>query len=153
MTIKRRSKFSRMRGTHTHGWGDKKKHRGAGSRGGRGNAGFGKKCSARRPSVWKIKYFGKKKFNPHNTKQIVSVNLDYFENHLQSLIDKKMMSKEGNFYVVDVTKLGFDKVLGKGKLKNKFKIIAPCFSESAKRKLEESGSTFEEGFNSLPKEA
>ena len=40
MVVRFRKKVRRMRGSHTHGWGAKKKHRGAGSRGGRGQAGM-----------------------------------------------------------------------------------------------------------------
>ena len=39
--MRTRKKNTRQRGSHTHGWGAKKKHRGAGNRGGRGNAGSG----------------------------------------------------------------------------------------------------------------
>jgi len=39
MTVNKRKKMSRLRGSHTHGWGAKKKHRGKGNKGGAGMAG------------------------------------------------------------------------------------------------------------------
>ena len=51
MTHNKRKKNSRQRGEWTHGWGAKKKHRGAGHRGGRGNAGSGKRGEIGRAHV------------------------------------------------------------------------------------------------------
>ena len=39
MARKEKRKSNKMRARTTHGWGSMKKHRGAGNRGGRGNAG------------------------------------------------------------------------------------------------------------------
>ena len=59
MVSRKRSKTSRQRGDTTHGWGAMKKHRGAGNRGGVGNAGSGKRGDAKKPSYWKNpRYFG-----------------------------------------------------------------------------------------------
>ena len=44
-------KVRKFRGSHTHGYGSKKKHRGAGSRGGRGMAGSGKRADQKKPSI------------------------------------------------------------------------------------------------------
>ena len=52
MPANKRKKLSRMRGTHTHKGGDKKKRRGAGHRGGRGNSGSGKRGDAKKPRYW-----------------------------------------------------------------------------------------------------
>ncbi|KXB02924.1 50S ribosomal protein L15, partial [candidate division MSBL1 archaeon SCGC-AAA261G05] len=46
--------------------------------------------------------------------------------------------KEGKT-IVDVTKIGIDKVLGRGKISRSMKVIAKNFSKSAKEKLEEAG--------------
>ena len=43
MTVNKRKKFSRYRGSMTHGCGSKKKRRGSGHRGGKGMAGTGKR--------------------------------------------------------------------------------------------------------------
>ena len=47
MTVNRRRKRVRQRGSKTHGWGAKKKHRGKGNRGGKGMAGSGKRADSK----------------------------------------------------------------------------------------------------------
>ncbi len=44
-------KNKRQRGLSSHGWGHKKKHRGAGNRGGKGMAGTGKRADTKKPSI------------------------------------------------------------------------------------------------------
>ena len=46
---------------------------------------------------------------------------------------------DGDAIVIDVTELGYDKVLAKGKISKTFKISAPKFSASAIEKIEEVG--------------
>ncbi len=55
MPARKRTKKSRKRGSHTHGWGDKKKRRGFGHRGGKGLA--GRYTGSKKPGFWK---FGRK---------------------------------------------------------------------------------------------
>ncbi|MBS3145783.1 uL15 family ribosomal protein, partial [Candidatus Woesearchaeota archaeon] len=91
MTVNKRSKKSRQRGTHTHGWGAKKKHRGAGNRGGRGNAGTGKRADTKKPTIIKLygnEYFGKKGFKiPQNIKVVLkTINLQELNQKVDSLV-------------------------------------------------------------------
>ena len=62
MTVNKRKKVTRYRGSKTHGGGAKKKRRGAGNRGGRGMGGSGKRADSKKPSLWGAKYFGKHGF-------------------------------------------------------------------------------------------
>ena len=65
MVVNKRKKNTRMRGNTTHGWGSMKKRRGAGNRGGRGNAGTGKRADQKKPTILKLygnSYFGKHGF-------------------------------------------------------------------------------------------
>lgn len=141
MTVNKRKKVSRMRGSHTHGWGAKCKHRGAGHRGGRGNAGSGKRSDCKKPSNWgDVDYFGKHGFvSKGQREETVPVNLMYFEERLEKLVKEKLIKREGEHYIIDVSKLGFNKVLGYGKIKNKYKITSPYFSKEAKDKIKEAG--------------
>jgi large subunit ribosomal protein L15 len=141
MVVNKRKKNSRLHGSMTHGWGAKKKHRGSGHRGGKGNAGTGKRADCKRPSVWKdLKYFGKFGFKKKGmVKEVKPVNLMYFEQHLNSLLADKLIKKEGSIYVVDIEKLGFNKVLGCGKLTKKYKITSPSFSKEAIEKIKQAG--------------
>ncbi len=102
------------------------KRRGAGNRGGRGMAGTGKRADQNKPSIWKnTKYFGKYGFKKKNTgKPIKPVNLQYFEQKADKLVEKKLIIKQGDIYVIDTKKLGFNKVLGCGKLTKKLNITS-----------------------------
>ena len=55
------------------------------------------------------------------------------------LIADGKASMDGDAIVIDVTELGYDKVLAKGKISKTFKISAPKFSASAIEKIEEVG--------------
>lgn len=139
MTVNKRKKNSRQRGSWTHGWGEKKKHRGAGSRGGRGMAGTGKRGDSKKPSIWKEKYFGKFGFINYKKIKIVSQNLEFLEKNAEKLVAKKMVSKEGEYFIVNSKKLNFNKLLGKGKLTKKFKIDVPYASKKAIESVTKAG--------------
>lgn len=150
MTVNKRSKLSRQRGSWTHGWGSKKKHRGAGHKGGRGRAGTGKRGDANKPSIWKNKrYFGKFGFKAGSAKKKVNViNLAYINNNIDSFVNKKLAEFNGGVYIVDISKLGCDKLLSKGVINKKFKITCSSVSKGAKEKVEAAGGSLV-----LPKKA
>jgi large subunit ribosomal protein L15 len=141
MVINKRKKNSRQRGSHTHGCGSMKKRRGKGNKGGAGMAGTGKRGDAKKPMIWKDpKYFGKYGFKKKNIREnIIPINLSYFEEKLDKLVAKKLVEKQGDTYIIDVKKLGFNKVLSQGKLKNKYKITSPRFSKEAAEKIKAAG--------------
>ena len=141
MVVNKRRKNSRQRGSQTHGWGSMKKHRGAGNRGGRGMAGTGKRGDAKKPSIWKNPtYFGKYGFKKKGVALPVNaVNLAYFEEKLSHLLAKKLIESKDGTIVIDVQKLGFNKVLGYGKPTKKYKITSPSFSKQAIEKIKAAG--------------
>lgn len=122
-----RSKNSRQRGTHTHGWGSKKKHRGAGNRGGRGNAGSGKRGDAKKPSFWDDKSYYKSKGFVSLKKPLKALNIT----NLASFNSEK----------IDLNKEGYDKLLGLGNLTKKYDIIVKFASEAAIKKIQEAGGS------------
>jgi len=137
MTARRRKKSIRMRGKTTHGYGAKKKHRGAGSRGGRGMAGSGKRAHQKKPTILKEygpSYFGKHGFKrPQRTnKKEISLNLSYLEEHAE-----KIAKRENDIYVFDAAQAGYTKILGGGHLTKKFKITCKKFSKKALAKIQE----------------
>jgi len=142
MVTHKRKKKSRMRGSATHGWGEKKHHRNAGSRGGHGMAGTGKRSDNKKTSIWKnTKYFGRYGFIYHGTSgQINAINIQWLDENADLLVKDGNASKEGNVYVVDLNKLGYNKLLSNGKLTKKFKITVDFASEGAVEKLKEAGS-------------
>jgi large subunit ribosomal protein L15 len=141
MVIKKRKKNTRQRGGTTHGYGSMKKNRGFGNKGGKGHAGSGKRADSKKPSYWKNKkYFGKHGFkNLGFKKTIKAVNLLDIEQKLPSLVSKKLISKENDIYVVDLKKIGFNKLLGKGKPTKKYKITTEYASKNIIEKIKKAG--------------
>jgi large subunit ribosomal protein L15 len=138
--IRKTRKINKMRGSRTIGGGCSKKRRGAGHRGGRGKAGGHKHMW-----TWVVKFdpnrYGKHGFKrPQKTiNKFKTVNLDYLDDNAEKLVEKELAQKEGEKIVIDVTQLGYDKVLGKGKVTRALTIKAPLFSASAIAKIEENG--------------
>jgi len=141
MVVRKRKKNSRQRGSKTHGWGAMKKHRGHGNRGGTGMSGTGKRGDQKKPSIWKnSNYFGKIGFAGRRVKKkIIGINIELLEANSQKYLANKMATKEGDLIVIDIAKLGYNKVLGSGSLKTKMKVIAPYFSSRAKEKIQQAG--------------
>lgn len=136
MVINKRKKNVRQRGSHTHGWGSKKKHRGAGNRGGRGNAGSGKRGDSTKPRIWKNKrYFGSYGFQ-NKRKEIKAVNISQIEIQLDSLVSRKLAVLDNGTYLIDLKKIGYDKLLGSGKVTKKLRITAGSASKKAVQAVE-----------------
>ena len=55
------------------------------------------------------------------------------------MIAKKLVSKEGEYFIVNAKKLKFNKLLGKGKLTKKFKIDVPYASKKAIESVQKAG--------------
>jgi len=138
MTVNKRKKVSRYRGSMTHGGGAKKKRRGSGNRGGKGMAGSGKRSDSKKPSLWKQKYFGKYGFVSKNKRDIKAVNINYLEENI-SKMPRGVLNKENDFFSVDLGKLGFNKLLSNGNVTNKYKIMVPYASKKAIEKVKSKG--------------
>ena len=138
--IRKTRKINKMRGSRTIGGGCSKKRRGAGHRGGRGKAGGHKHMW-----TWVVKFdpdrFGKSGFKrPLTTiNKPKTINLDYLDDNAEKLVERELAQKKGKKIIIDVTQLGYDKVLGKGKLSKTLTIKAKQFSKSAIRKIEDNG--------------
>ncbi|UCD03467.1 MAG: uL15 family ribosomal protein [Candidatus Aenigmatarchaeota archaeon] len=121
-----RKKVVRQRGHRTHGWGSPKKHRGKGSRGGRGMAG-----SEKHRKTYVLKYardrIGKQGFTAKRTKNLLSINL------------REAAKLAGKSKKLDLTALGYDKLLGTGEIKAALEIKVDYFSAGAKQKVEAAG--------------
>lgn len=129
-----------MRGSRTVGGGCSKKRRGAGHRGGRGMAGGHKHMW-----TWIVKYdpdhYGKHGFKrPQKTiYEFKPVNLSFLDEKLDELISDGLAEKEKGKIVLDVTKMGYNKVLGKGQMTKPVIIKSPKFSKTAIEKIESAG--------------
>ena len=124
MTVRFRKKTSRQRGEKTHGWGSKKKHRGAGSRGGRGQAGM-----LKHKKSWMIKnapnHFGRTGFRQPTRKKQSSINLI------------KLDSMNGNEF--DLKKIGYNKLLSTGKITRAVTVTVENATPKAIKKIEDVG--------------
>ena len=141
MVVNKRTKRSRYRASQTHGGGAKKKRRGGGNRGGRGNAGSGKRADSKGPSHWKDpKYFGKFGFTSKNRRsKDIALNLNLLKEMMPSLIEKKFASKEKDGVVVDRGKAGYTKLLGEGTPDSKMLVTVNYASAKAIEKVKEAG--------------
>ena len=93
----------------------------------------------KKPSLWtRKKYFGKYGFISKSRKSINSTNIDYLETNLGNL-PKDTVSNENGFYSIDLSKLGFDKLLSNGRVSNKYKIKVQNASKKAIEKIKSSG--------------
>jgi len=151
---KKRKKFTRFRGTHTHGRGFKKKARGKGHRGGVGMAGTGKKADQKKTLILNMdeKYFGtQKRLAGRKINRIESVDLSRLVNNLDSLAKKGDVKESKGTYSID---LSGKKVLCTGELKIKLEIKALKASKKAIEKIKGAGGkielleNFKEGENS-----
>ncbi len=128
---RKRKRLVKMLGSRTHGFGSHKKHRGKGSKGGKGYAG-----STGHRKTWILKYepehIGKRGFKSLRRRRIAPVKRSINLDELQKLAEKnKNMKME-----IDAEKLGYDKILGRGELTKPFVIKARYFSAKAKEKIE-----------------
>jgi len=132
-------KIRKYRGTRNCGWGNTQKHRGAGSRGGRGNAGIYKHKWCR-TSKFFPDHLGKHGFKRHSAdKKISAINIGFIEENLDNLVNQgKIKADNGKFYL-NLMDLNCDKLLGAGKVNHKFVITLNRCSEKAKKKIEEAG--------------
>lgn len=134
MNSRKTKKAVKMRGSNSHGYGYKKKHRGKGSKGGKGMAGpFKQKKS------WVLRFdrsrLGKAKgFKSLREKEITpsykAINL----RAVQILAEKNKLAGE-----IDLQSFGYGKVLSAGNLKSPFTIKAKRFSKEAEEKILKAG--------------
>lgn len=132
-----KKKLKKFRGSKTHGHGGKKKRRGAGNRGGRGLAGSGKRGDQKKFSLWNLprgKYGFSSKTKPKNI-----VNIAYIEEHFERLLNQRLISKENDYYIINLEEMGFDKLLSSGNPTKKFKLIVKEASKAAINKIRSAG--------------
>lgn len=141
MTVNKRKKNERQRGSKTHGWGAKKKHRGKGHQGGAGMASSGKRSDAKKPSIWKDNnYFGKHGFVSKTPKiKINAVNISHIEQHIEKFVSRGLAKKEHDFYSLELKQIGCNKLLGDGRVSIKLKITTPYASKASVEKVREAG--------------
>jgi large subunit ribosomal protein L15 len=140
MTTYKTKKVRKYRGSGTHGCGSMKKRRGAGNRGGRGNAGTGKRADTKKDSN-PLNYFGKNGFvKKGQIVKINAVNISYLIDNLDKLVKQNQIEFKNNEYVVDLKKLGYNKLLGYSKKIDKKLVITTDYASGiAVEKIKNAG--------------
>jgi len=136
MVVRRKKKILKRRGRGS-GYGSHKKHRGGGSRGGRGLAGLHK--HKRMTGIrYMSEHFGKKGFKrPQKVlKDMKTINLKDLDSKVDELLKDDKVKKGKDGIKVNLTELGYDKLLGTGKVKHRLIIEGKSFSKNAIKKLE-----------------
>lgn len=145
MVNRTRKKNTRMRGSKTHGYGSMKKHRGAGHRGGRGNAGSGKRADSKKPTFWKAwggeKDPAKKGFHSITGTTQYTMNVGHLSSIADRLVEERKAAVTQGAYVINLRELGVTKLLGAGKVAKKLKITVPIIAPAAKEKIEAAGGS------------
>ena len=137
MVVRRRRKKNKLRGQRTHGGGGTKNRRGAGSRGGVGRAGSHKHKFSKYYTHFGTKRTLKAKEKP------VAVNLEYIEQKLVEWVRMGKAKKDGTLVIVDGDSLGFGKVLARGAIKQKIRLVNASASKSAAEKIVAAGGQVE----------
>jgi large subunit ribosomal protein L15 len=142
------SKKKRQRGTRTHGGGSQKNRRGAGHRGGRGNAGS-RKHEMHHHGPWDKHGFTQ----PEGVQEtVVEADLQKLDEDAALLAAEDLAEAEGDGYRIDVRDVvedGHDddvdvvKVLGDGQVRNELHLLADAFSDTAAVKVEDAGGSTE----------
>ena len=125
-------------GSRTRGRGHKK-GRGAGLRGGRGNAGCHKTKRIMYERVGRV--WGAHGFKRPQTVVTANnaINLKALEESAADWIDQGNASKKGKTISVDLKKMGYDKLLGTGVPSQAYKITVSAASAKAVEKVEAAG--------------
>lgn len=126
-------------GSRTHGRG-KKAGRGAGKRGGRGNAGLHK-----HKYIKTVKFmpdhFGRHGFKrPQNVVGAkLTLNLYALDEKVDQLLREGKVKKVKNNYEINLNELGYDKLLGSGVITKRVKVTIKEATETAIAKIKSAG--------------
>lgn len=126
-------KIRKHRGSRTCGWGQVSQHRGSGSRGGHGKAGIHKGRWNQNEPKWQPKIG----FRCPSEKRVRAINL----RDLTRLVPSHSVKGKGDAAIrtIDLTSLGYDKLLGAGRISRPLRVKVGSASGSVVRKVSEAG--------------
>ncbi len=142
---KRKRKVNKLRGSKTYGWGSKKKHRGKGSKGGKGKAGMGKRGQQKLTMLYAEGKLplgrGRKGFKRHKSivREKNCINVGDIERYIERWVAMGVAEKKDKPYVVDLEKAGYDKLLGAGKINLPVEVRVAEATQKAIEKIESAG--------------
>ncbi len=142
MVVRKEKASRKRRGYRVHGYGRTGQHRRSGRKGGVGKAG---RKSGKHKYSWVLKYdpdyFGKHGFNRPNKKEYREISLLEISQFSEKWLSSGMARINDEGYVeIDLSKLGYNKVVAGGSLIGKFILKSESFSKAALEKIVNSGS-------------
>jgi len=140
MTVSRRKKIRKYRGSRTHGYGRVGQHRKGGQRGGKGRTG-GHKHLWIKIIKYFPDYFGKRGFHRPNSEYEIPtfINVGILDQMIEDLLKEGVAKKKDGFIEVNLEELGFEKLLGSGQVKNKLLVRVKRATERAISKISNIG--------------
>ncbi|HLC88562.1 MAG TPA: uL15m family ribosomal protein [Candidatus Nanoarchaeia archaeon] len=133
MVVHKRKKVTKYRGkgSGTHGCGARKKRRGAGSRGGKGRAGTGKRAGHKK-NFFEVTIGREKGFKLHR-KSVKAINVGDLER-----LASKQNTGSGHI-TLNLRELGYSKLLGAGSINRKITVYVAGYSAKAEEKIKAAG--------------
>ncbi len=144
MVVRREKKRKYYRGSRTYGWGRVAQHRRSGRKGGRGLVGYGK-----HKWTWVVKYapdwYGKHGFTRHPSlvPEVRAINIGVLDEIAEELVERGLAEREDGAVKVDITRLGYNKLTGRGRVTRKLVVMAPKATSKAIEKVEAAGGKVE----------
>ena len=136
----KKRKVRKMRGSRTHGYGQIGQHRGGGQQGGKGKAGLRKhKWSstikhAKNTHSWPL---GKAGFYNPTKSTIKTINVGTLDEQIEKMLTNNQAVKTRKGITINLTKLGYNKLLGVGKVTHRMIVTVESSSKSATKKIVE----------------
>ncbi len=133
----RRRRTRKLRASRTHGWGRSGQHRGSGSQGGHGNAGW-------KRHRWSavIRYgieIGERGFTSTNHKYSRFINLGQLNQQLDNFIESGYAKQSDGRLAVDLGQAGYTRLLGDGTINRPISVTVNHCSEKAAEKISQAG--------------
>ncbi len=120
------------------GWGRVGQHRKSGSKGGTGGSGMNK-----HRKTWMLKYypnwFGTKGFTPIRNRLLHEKSIITLRDLDQIAYKLKNTNTEGDKVVVNLSEMGYDKLIANGKIYEKVKVIVKEATKKAIERIKEAG--------------
>ncbi|MCK5140618.1 MAG: uL15 family ribosomal protein [Candidatus Heimdallarchaeota archaeon] len=140
MTVRTKKKHGKRRGYRTHGWGVVRTHRKSGMRGGVGKAGpkshhWIQTIKGLRPPIGKHGFIRPRE----SIKDNYVINVSHLDSMIATLESEGKITKKGAKYEVNLTELGYTKLLAQGEVNTAMNIVVAEASERAIKKIESAG--------------
>ncbi|OLS26152.1 MAG: 50S ribosomal protein L15P [Candidatus Heimdallarchaeota archaeon LC_2] len=144
MVVRRTKKVRRQRSSRSHGWGVVKDHKGAGMRGGRGNAGVTQHhwiATVKAEKASGKKLIGKYGFKRPQQfiKKYNTINVSHLNESADTLVDSGKAVLKGKTYTINLNDLGVSKLLAQGDVTKKMNITVSKATDRAVSKIKKAG--------------